>query len=148
MGRHKAVKAFHKGRVVSEFVGAQPAAAVERYLDLLLPSEAELLAEKGDEESLRRALELEPERADAAIELARIVHRRGQMEEALEILSHVHGSFAADGLAARITLERAAAPDLSLAFTALDAGDNEQALAVLIEAITRARSGRDGMHRM
>ncbi len=28
-----AVKAFHKGRVVAEFVGAQPAAAVERFLD-------------------------------------------------------------------------------------------------------------------
>ena len=42
-----AVKAFHNGRVVAEFVGAQPASAVERFLDSLLPSKAELLAEKG-----------------------------------------------------------------------------------------------------
>jgi putative thioredoxin len=28
-----AVKAFRKGRVVAEFVGAQPAAAVDRFLD-------------------------------------------------------------------------------------------------------------------
>src|SRR3982075_660128 len=97
-----AVKAFHKGRVVAEFVGAQPAVAVERFLDSLLPSEAELLAQKGDEESLRAALELEPGQADAAIQLARILHARGQNEEALDILGNVYGSFAADGLAARI----------------------------------------------
>lgn len=51
-----AVKAFHKGRVVAEFVGAQPAATIARFLDSLLPSEAELLAQRGDEESLRAAL--------------------------------------------------------------------------------------------
>src|SRR6202011_5113457 len=47
-----AVKAFHKGRVVAEFVGAQPAAMVERFLDSLLPSQAEQLARMADEESL------------------------------------------------------------------------------------------------
>src|SRR5579864_3060054 len=77
-----AVKAFHKGKVVAEFVGAQPAAAVERFLDSLLPSEAELLALKGDEESLRAALVLEPGHPDAGIQLARIVHSRGQDQEA------------------------------------------------------------------
>src|SRR6202166_3269985 len=54
-----AVKAFHKGKVVAEFVGAQPGAAVERFLDSLLPSEAELLALKGDEASLRAAVKLD-----------------------------------------------------------------------------------------
>src|SRR6202171_6091947 len=73
-----AVKAFHKGRVVAEFVGAQPATAVERFLDSLFPSEAELLAHKGDEESLRAALELEPGQADAAVQLASKLHGRGQ----------------------------------------------------------------------
>ena len=143
-----AVKAFHKGRVVAEFVGAQPAAAVERFLDSLLPSQAEQLARMADEESLRRALELEPGFADAAIPLARIVHSRGQNEEALEILGNVRGSFAADGFAARIRLEQTAAPDLSSAFAALDAGDNEHALDVLIQAITPGRSGRDEIRRV
>src|SRR5205807_1041448 len=115
----------------------------ERFLDALLPSKAELLAEKGDEESLRAALELDPGHADAAIRLARIVHGRGQKEDALEILGHVHGSYAAEGLAARIRLERTEGLDLSTAFAALDAGDNERALDALIEAIPPARSTRD-----
>jgi putative thioredoxin len=104
-----AVKAFHKGRVIAEFVGAQPATAVERFFDSLLPSEAEVLAQKGDEEALRAALELEPGHAAAAIQLARILHGRGQKDEPLEILGKVHGSFAAEGLAARIRLQRTGA---------------------------------------
>jgi putative thioredoxin len=143
-----AVKAFHKGRVIAEFVGAQPTAAVERFLDSVLPSEAELLAQKGDEESLRAALELEPGHADAAIQLARILHGRGEKEEALEILGNVRGSFAAEGLAARISLERTATLDLSRAFAALDAGDNERALDLLIEAISSARSSRNDIRRV
>jgi len=143
-----AVKAFHKGKVVAEFVGAQPASAVERFLDSLLPSEAELLTLKGNEESLRAALKLEPGHADAAIQLARILIGRNHKDEALEILGKVHSSFAADGLAARIRLERSAMPDLSAAFAALDAGDNELALDVLIDAIPRARSSRDEIRRL
>jgi putative thioredoxin len=143
-----AVKAFHKGQVVAEFVGAQPAAAVERFLDSLLPSEAELLAQKGDEQSLRAALALEPSHADAAIQLARILHARGEKEEALDVLGNVRGSFAAEGLAARIRLERIDTLDLSRAFAALDAGDKEQALDVLIEAISPARTSRDEIRRL
>src|SRR4051794_9277001 len=55
-----AVKAFKDGKVVDEFVGAQPPQAVERFFDGLVPSEAEGLLEAGDEASLRRALELSP----------------------------------------------------------------------------------------
>src|SRR5712691_4112053 len=60
-----AVKAFKDGQVVSEFVGAQPPQVVARFFDELAPSEADDLVAAGDEESLRRALELEPGRADA-----------------------------------------------------------------------------------
>ena len=143
-----AVKAFRDGQVVAEFVGAQPAAAVERFLDSLFPSEAELLAQKGDEASLRTALSLEPGRADAAIHLARILLSRGLLDEALEILDKVHGSFAADGLAARIKLEQSAPADLSPAFAALDNGDNETALDLLIDAIASRRSSRDEIRRV
>jgi putative thioredoxin len=128
-----AVKAFKDGRVVSEFVGAQPPPNVERFLDELLPSEADALVESGDEEGLRRALELEPGRADAAVPLARLLHERGDDEAALALLGNVSGSFAADGLAARIRLQED--PALREAFEALDAGETERGLDALIAAI-------------
>jgi putative thioredoxin len=143
-----AVKAFHNGQVVAEFVGAQPAASVARFLDSLLPSPADELFKKGDEASLRAALALEPGHAGAAVQLARLLRSRSQLEEAIEILGKVHGSFAADGLAARIRLEHGETPDLSAAFAALDSGDRERALDVLIETIPRARGSRDEIRRV
>jgi putative thioredoxin len=143
-----AVKAFRDGKVVAEFVGAQPAPMVSRFLDSLVPSQAELLAAKGDEASLRRALSLEPDRADAALPLARMLHQRGEAEAALAVLSAVHGSFAADGLAARIRLEQAGALDLIPAFAALDAGQKERALEALISAIRPGRRERDDIRRV
>ncbi len=146
-----AVKAFRDGSVAAELVGAQPPPAVDRFLDSLLPSEADGLIEQGDEDSLRRALELEPTRDDAAVPLARILLARGEEDEALEILSRVPGSFAADGLAARIELERAGlpeSPDLSEAFAALDAGDPERALDLLIAALPSADGASDRIRRV
>jgi putative thioredoxin len=111
--------------------------------------------QRGDEESLRQALALQPSRADAAVALAKILLGRGETDEALEILSRVPGSFAADGLAARIALERAAAAgeqpggtDLGDAFAALDAGDRERALDLLIEALPSADGSRDEIRRV
>ena len=150
-----AVKAFVDGRVAAEFVGAQPPLAVERFLDSLLPSEADGLVEQGDETSLRRALELEPTRADAAVPLARMLRERGETDEALRILSRVPGSFAADGLAARIGLEQAVARaeqpsalELRAAFAALDAGDHQRALDLLIGALRSADGARDDVRRV
>ena len=128
-----AVKAFKDAQLVAEFVGAQPPPRVEEFLDSLLPSEADALIESGDEAQLRRALELEPGRAEAAVPLARLLHERGEDDEALEVLGNVAGSFQADGLAARIRLERES--DLRDAFQALDAGETERGLDQLIEAI-------------
>jgi putative thioredoxin len=135
-----AVKAFKDGQVVDEFVGALPPAAVERFLDGLAPSEAERLVEAGGEENLRRALELEPGRADAALALARLLADRGDREGALAALANVPGSFAAEGLAARLRLEED--PTLREAFAALDAGETERALDLLIEAIAAADPDR------
>jgi len=143
-----AVKAFKDGEIVAEFVGAQPPADVERFLDGLLPSEAEELLAHGDEESLRRAVELEPARADAVVPLAQILHDRGEDEAALELLKRVPGSFAGQGLAARIELERGGDPDLTEAFAALDAGDHAGALDLLLEALPEADGARDDIRRV
>jgi putative thioredoxin len=138
-----AVKAFRDGQVVAEFVGAQPPPSVEKFLDSLLPSEADMLVQRGDEESLRRAVELEPRRADAVVPLARILHARGKSDEALSLLGGVAGSFAADGLGARIKLEKAGQPDLIEAFEALDRGDQERGLELLLGALQTADGLRD-----
>src|ERR1700729_71007 len=150
-----AVKAFRDGKVAAEFVGVQPPAAVDQFLDSLLPSEADALVELGDEGSLRRANELEPTRADAAVPLAKILLDRGEPDEALAVLARVPGSFAADGLTARIGLEAAArngaqppVPDLSEAFAALDAGEHERALDLLLEALPPADGSRDDVRRV
>jgi putative thioredoxin len=143
-----AVKAFKDGRVAAEFVGAQPPAAVEQFLDALLPSEVDGLVAAGDEDSLRRAVELEPARADAAIPLARILHGRGERGEASALLREVPGSFAADGLAARIRLEDDDQTDLEEAFQALDAGDHSRALDVLIGALSGSNGTRDDVRRV
>ena len=128
-----AVKAFRDGKVVDEFVGAQPPAQVAGFLDGLLPSEADELVATGGEEDLRRALELEPNRPDAALALARLLHERGESAAALELLENTTGSYAADGLAARIRLEDD--PELADAFAAIDAGEQQRGLDALIGAI-------------
>jgi putative thioredoxin len=143
-----AVKAFKDGKLVAEFVGAQPRSEIDRFLDQLLPSEAEQLAAQGDEESLRRAVELEPNRADALIPLARILHGRGDGDAALELLERVPGSFAGQGLASRIKLERSGEPDLSDAFAALDEGDDARALDLLLEALADPDGARDDIRRV
>jgi putative thioredoxin len=143
-----AVKAFKDGRIVAEFTGAQPRANVERFLDALLPSEADALVAAGDEASLRRTLELEPARADAIVLLARLLHARGETDEALELLDRAPGDFAAAGFAARIGLERAGTPDLSDAFAALDSGDRGRALDLLIDALPSADGAKDDVRKV
>jgi len=134
-----AVKAFKDGRIESEFTGAQPPAEVASFLDALLPSEADALVEAGGEDDLRRALELDPSRADAGVALARILAARGEREAALAILGEFPGSFSAEGLAARLRLEDDEA--LRAAFAALDAGEQQRGLDALIAAIAAAEPG-------
>ncbi len=101
-----AVKAFRDGRVVDEFVGAQPPEAVEAFLRGLLPSEADQLVARGDEQSLRQALELEPNHPGALGALAR--------------------------------LQEAADPVLGPGLAAIDGGDTERGLDMLLEALAGA----------
>jgi putative thioredoxin len=141
-----AVKAFKNRRIADEFVGAQGREAVERFFDDLLPSEADLLAASGDEDDLRRALKLEPSRADAAVGLARILISRGNGEEALAVLARVDGSFEAEGLAARVRLEQD--DELADAFAALDRGELERGLDQLLAALPSADGRREDIRRV
>jgi putative thioredoxin len=144
-----AVKAFRDGKVAAEFVGAQPPAAVERFLDSLLPSETDELLARGDEGSLERAVELAPTRADAVVPLARILVGRGERERALQLLQRVPGSFAADGLVSRIKLEQDGDEHgLGEAFAALDGGEEERALDLLLDALPSADGAREDIRRI
>ena len=133
-----AVKAFKDGKVVAEFIGAIPPAQIEEFLNQVVPSEADRLADSDDEESLRRALELDPTQARAAVGLGRLLLGRGEADQALEILKAFPHDFVADGLAARaeLTASDGAGPDeLQEAFAAWDAGDSETALEKLQSAL-------------
>ncbi len=143
-----AVKAFRDGAMVSEFVGVQPPQQVAAFFDALVPSEADRLADAEDEASLRRALELDPRQPDAAYKLALILHARGEGDEALGLVENLAGHFGAEGLAARIRLERDGADGLAEPFAALDRGEIETGLDGLLAALPDADGLRDDVRRV
>jgi putative thioredoxin len=134
-----AVKAFKDGKVVAEFIGAIPPARIEEFLNQIVPSEADQLADSGDEDSLRKALELDPRHAQAAVGLGRLLLERGDVDEARQVLGPFPHDFIADGLAARAELSvsqnGAGSDELQAAFGAWDSGDPEQALEKLQEVL-------------
>lgn len=140
-----AVKAFRDGAVVDEFVGAKPPAEVERFFDGLVPSEVDRLVAAGDEASLRRALELEPARTDAAAALAHLLHAAGDTDAALELAEGLPG-FQAEGLVSRIRLT--GDPAYADAFAALDAGEPERGVDLLIAAMPAAGEAKDDLRRI
>ena len=86
-----AVFAIREGKVVDSFIGALPEHQVREWVRRLIPakSDADLLVEKGDEESLRKALELDPDHAGAVVALAELLVARGARDEALALLARI-----------------------------------------------------------
>jgi putative thioredoxin len=86
-----AVFAIKDRKIVDRFIGALPEADVRDFVARLLPaaSEAEQLVAAGDEASLRRALELEPDLPGAVVGLAEILVGRGEAEAALNLLARI-----------------------------------------------------------
>ncbi|MCL4313407.1 MAG: thioredoxin [Actinobacteria bacterium] len=78
--------------VVDGFIGALPEKAVQEFVDRFAdkpPSEVDILIASGDEDSIRRALELDPDNEKAVVALAKILVERGEGSEALELLAKV-----------------------------------------------------------
>jgi putative thioredoxin len=86
-----AVFALSQGQVVDQFIGAIPEAQITEFVQRLAPapSEADALALVGDEASLRKALELEPDHVGATEGLARLLIDRGEPAEALALLQRL-----------------------------------------------------------
>lgn len=86
-----AVYALKDGKVVDSFIGAVPEPQVRDFVARLAPAETEAdrLAAKGDEASLRQALDLDPAHETATLGLAEILAGRGQGEDALSLLARI-----------------------------------------------------------
>ncbi len=133
-----AVKAFRDGQVISEFVGAQPASQVRGFLERLLPSKADQLAEQGDESSLRAALEADPSHVGARRRLARILLREGRWSDAAQVAAQAPQDRICDGLGAwaELALSSKDQPSASAA-SVLEA----LALDQLVEAMVQGIAG-------
>jgi len=95
-----AVKAVRNGALAGEFLGAQPEPNVRRFIEQLLPSEAELLAQEarrleeagktqGAESLYRAALAKEVNQPLALLGLARVLVQRGEESDAQTLLSRI-----------------------------------------------------------
>jgi len=95
-----AVKGFREGKVAAEFVGAQPEPAIRRFLDQLVPNEADTLVKTArnleagsklaEAEALyRQALRSDGHHATALLGLGRVLFHQDRLEEALTTLQRV-----------------------------------------------------------
>jgi putative thioredoxin len=88
-----AVYALKDGQVIDGFIGAQPEHLVREFVERLTgtkePTEVDLLVEKGDEASLRAALEIEPDHEEAVIGLAELLVLEGKADDALHLLTRL-----------------------------------------------------------
>ncbi len=90
-----AVYAVRDRQVVDGFIGAQGEAEVKDFVERVagglseVASEADELVAAGDEASLRKALELQPDHAGAVVALAEMLVGRGDDDEALQLLARI-----------------------------------------------------------
>jgi putative thioredoxin len=88
-----AVYAVKDKAVVDGFVGAMPEWQVRQFVEKLIPteeeSEVDALLAKGDEASLRAALELEPAEERVIVALASLLVQSGRSEEGLGLLEKI-----------------------------------------------------------
>jgi putative thioredoxin len=155
------VIAFKDGQAVTGFIGAYPEPEVNRFIDSILPTEAEKRAEEarsveesGDlataEERYRHVLEEDPGNREAAVGLARILEDRGDLDEAEGLVGKHRPDPEAEKVLATITLRRwVDAPAdgiLGDAMRLVASGDVSGGLAGLLQALQEDRdAARDAM---
>jgi putative thioredoxin len=140
-----AVKAVHDGRLVDEFVGAQPAAVVERFIDGLLPSQADVAAaEAADldpaqaEARYREILAGDQDNVPARVGLANLLLDRDDAASAVKTLAPVeHDPEAAQPLARARLMREAAEEGAEFGKAAARAleGQHEEALSELLGVV-------------
>jgi putative thioredoxin len=119
-----AVKAVRDGAITGEFLGAQPEPVIRRFVEQLLPSEADALAQEGKrleelgktqgaESVYRAALSKTENHPQALFGLARILQQRGEEADALSLLNRISLNAkeyaAAQQFAAQIRLKQSGA---------------------------------------
>ncbi len=131
-----AVYALKDGKVVDSFIGALPEPQVREFVSRLAPNETEAdrLAAKGDEASLRQAIELDPAHETAILRLAEILAVRDEGEDALSLLARIPESTEWRRVAALARV----GPD-----AAVDAGDDVDArLEGLLDRVKEDETAR------
>jgi len=155
------VIAFKDGQAVTGFIGAYPEPEVNRFVDSILPTEADRRAEDartveaagdvaGAEEGYRAALAEEPDNREAVVGLARIVLDRGQLDEAEALVAPHRPDPEAERIQAAIEMRRwSEAPadgTLGHAKRLAATGDLAGGLAGMLQALAEDRdAARDAM---
>jgi putative thioredoxin len=95
-----AVKAFYNGQVAGEFTGALPEPQVRKFIEGLVPSQADLLARQAYDWEMsgqlpmavtnyQQALAEKPDHYRAKVGLGRTLLKQGEIEEGLKVLQQI-----------------------------------------------------------
>ncbi|HET9672050.1 MAG TPA: thioredoxin [Actinomycetota bacterium] len=155
------VIAFRDGAPVNGFIGAYPEPEVNRFIDTILPTDAELRAEEaktvevsGDleaaERGYREALADDPGNREAAVGLARILVDRGELDAAEDLVAQHRPDPDAERVYAAVEMRRwvDAPADGTLGEAKRLAADGDLAagLAGMLQALAEDRErARDAM---
>jgi putative thioredoxin len=142
-----AVLGIRDGAVVDAFVGLQPEAVIRKWVDRILPTDAEVLAAqarllevsnpKAAEEKYGQALELETTLSLAQIGLARIALAQGRIDDAIARITALERrgflEAEAEKLKAELTLRVQAAGGSSVEAARAALSDNPENLNLMLE---------------
>jgi putative thioredoxin len=158
------VVAFKEGQPVTGFVGAYPEPEVNRFVDSILPTEADRRAEdarsveasgdlEGAEQRYGEALAEDPDNREAGIGLARILVDRGELDAAEDLAARHRPDPEAErvlaGIEMRRWLDAPADGTLGHAKRLAASGDLAGGLAGMLQALSEDRdAARDAMVRV